>query len=179
VIPTFAAQIAAGGPVTVTDPRMTRYFMSIHEAVQLVLQAAVLAAGGEVFMLDMGHPVNILDLAERMIRLSGRVVGTDVPIRIVGRRPGEKLHEDLRAPDERSTPTAHPSILRVLGPAFDPGRLKRGIDDLERLVALGAEDDATQLLGDLANRQAVLDRWHDECGVPPMSPRNEAEQTGR
>lgn len=157
VIPTFAAQIAAGGPVTVTDPRMTRYFMSIHEAVQLVLQAAVLAAGGEVFMLDMGDPVNILDLAERMIRLSGRVVGTDVPIRIVGRRPGEKLHEDLRAPDERSTPTAHPSILRVLGPAFDPGRLKRGIDDLERLVALGAEDDATQLLGDLANRQAVLD----------------------
>jgi FlaA1/EpsC-like NDP-sugar epimerase len=167
VIPTFAAQIAAGGPVTVTDPRMTRYFMSIHEAVQLVLQAAVLADGGEVFMLDMGDPVNILDLAERMIRLSGRVVGADVPIRIVGQRPGEKLHEDLRAPDESSTPTAHPSILRVLSPAFDPGQLRRGIDDLERLVALGAEEDAARLLGDLANRQSVLDDGTMSAVSPP------------
>jgi FlaA1/EpsC-like NDP-sugar epimerase len=135
--------------------------------VQLVLQAAVLAEGGEVFMLDMGDPVNILDLAERMIRLSGRVVGTDVPIRIVGRRPGEKLYEDLRAPDERSTPTAHPSILRVLSPSLDPAELERGIDELERLVVLGAEGDAARALGDLANGRAVLDDGTMSVVSPP------------
>jgi FlaA1/EpsC-like NDP-sugar epimerase len=157
VIPTFAAQIAAGGPVTVTDPRMTRYFMSVHEAVQLVLQAAVLAAGGEIFMLDMGEPVNILELAERMVRLSGRIVGTDVPIRIVGCRPGEKLSEDLRDPAERSSPTAHPSIVRVVSPALPADRLERGIDELEELVDMGAEARAAGMLVDLANRQGVLD----------------------
>jgi FlaA1/EpsC-like NDP-sugar epimerase len=173
VIPTFADQIRAGGPVTVTDPRMTRYFMSLHEAVQLVLQAAVLAEGGEVFMLDMGDPVNILELAERMIRLSGRVVGTDVPIRIVGRRPGEKLHEDLRAPDERSSPTAHPSILRVSSPALAPGRLARGLEDLERLAARGAEDEADRLLDDLASRQA--EPADGTMGAALFANRDEAE----
>ncbi|HKE72417.1 MAG TPA: nucleoside-diphosphate sugar epimerase/dehydratase [Acidimicrobiales bacterium] len=166
VVPTFAAQIAAGGPVTVTDPRMTRYFMSVHEAVQLVLQAAVLAQGGEVFMLDMGQPVNILELAERMIRLSGRVVGTDVPIRIVGRRPGEKLAEDLRAADERSTPTAHPAILRVDTPSLPADELDRGIDRLAGLVAVGAEDDAARVLGELANQHVALDDGTMSAATP-------------
>ncbi len=114
VIPTFARQIAAGGPITVTDPRMTRFFMSVEEAVQLVLQASVLSQGREIFMLEMGEPVRILDLAQRMIRLSGREEGTDIPIRMIGRRPGEKLHEELHSADEDVFPTSHPFIRRLV-----------------------------------------------------------------
>jgi len=114
VIPTFARQIAQGGPVTVTDPRMTRFFMSVEEAVQLVLQSSVLSDGGEIFMLDMGVPVRILDLAERMIRLSGLQVGVDVPIEITGIRPGEKLSEALGTPEEKVLTTAHPHINQLV-----------------------------------------------------------------
>ncbi len=113
VIPTFMRQIEAGGPVTVTDPRMTRYFMTIEEAVQLVLQAAVFSNGGEVFMLEMGQAVNIMDLAKRMIRLSGLRAGTDIEIEVVGIRSGEKLSEQLAAPDETPHPTDHHSIVRL------------------------------------------------------------------
>jgi FlaA1/EpsC-like NDP-sugar epimerase len=116
VVPTFMRQIEAGGPVTVTDPRMTRYFMSIEEAVQLVLQASALAetgSGGEVFMLDMGEPVLILELAERMIRLSGRQPGREIEILITGIRPGEKLAEELVAIEERELSTLHRSIRRI------------------------------------------------------------------
>jgi len=113
VIPTFARQIANGGPVTVTDARMTRFFMSVEEAVQLVLQASMLSAGGEIFMLDMGQPVRIIDLAQRMIRLSGYRVGVDIPIEIIGRRPGEKLDEELCTPEEQVLSTTHPHIHRL------------------------------------------------------------------
>jgi len=114
VIPTFRRQIAAGGPVTVTDPEMTRFFMSVEESVQLVLQASVLAQGGDIFMLKMGEPIRILDLAHRMIRLSGYTPGTDIAIEITGSRPGEKLREETRAPSEALLPTMHPSIERLL-----------------------------------------------------------------
>jgi FlaA1/EpsC-like NDP-sugar epimerase len=140
VIPTFARQIAEGGPVTVTDPRMTRYFMSVEEAVQLVLQASVLSRGGETFVLEMGEAVNILELAERMIRLSGYAAGSEIPIRIVGRRPGEKLHEDLRELDEALSPTAHPSI-KCLKAEVEP--LQELLDGLPRLAeATGRRDGA-------------------------------------
>jgi FlaA1/EpsC-like NDP-sugar epimerase len=92
---------------------MTRFFMSVEEAVQLVLQASVLSQSGEIFMLEMGEPVRILDLAQRMIRLSGHEAGADIPIRMIGRRPGEKLHEELHSLEEETFPTSHPCIRRL------------------------------------------------------------------
>lgn len=145
VVPTFMRQIEAGGPVTVTDRRMTRYFMSIKEAVQLVMQAGTMAEartngeGGSVFMLDMGEPVMIYDLAERMIRLSGRRPGTDIDIQITGVRPGEKLEEELKALDEDDLPTEHPSVRRVISTPIAPDLLEQGVLDLE-LAALNLDD---------------------------------------
>jgi FlaA1/EpsC-like NDP-sugar epimerase len=134
VIPTFFRQIAAGGPVTVTDPNMTRYFMSVQEAVQLVLQAAALSVGGEVFTLDMGEPVRILDLAERLIRLSGRIPRRDVPIEIIGPRPGEKTVEDIVAPDEEPVPSGHPAIVVSRPPVPDRAAVHRALAELEHLI---------------------------------------------
>jgi FlaA1/EpsC-like NDP-sugar epimerase len=113
VVPTFLKQIAAGGPLTVTHPEMRRYFMTIPEAVQLVLQAGTMGRGGEVFVLDMGEPVKIADLAADLIRLSGKEVGKDIEIRFSGTRPGEKLYEELFFDAEHATPTAHPKVLRA------------------------------------------------------------------
>ncbi|HEX5365627.1 MAG TPA: nucleoside-diphosphate sugar epimerase/dehydratase [Acidimicrobiales bacterium] len=155
VIPTFARQIAGGGPVTVTDPRMNRFFMSVRESVQLVLEAATLARGGEVFMLDMGEPVNILELAERMVRLSGRQVGTEIPIRFSGPRPGEKLSEDLQDPEEQAHPTPHPSIVRLTANRVDPRVLARATHDLERLVTGRHDEAAADLLVDLTSGPAT------------------------
>jgi FlaA1/EpsC-like NDP-sugar epimerase len=138
VIPTFFRQIARGGPVTVTDPNMTRYFMSVQEAVQLVLQAGALATGGEVFTLDMGEPVRILDVAERLIRLSGRIPGRDVPITITGVRPGEKMAEDIVAPDEEQLPSGHPAIVVSRPPVPNRAVVHRALAELEYLSFEGA-----------------------------------------
>jgi FlaA1/EpsC-like NDP-sugar epimerase len=134
VIPTFLRQINSGGPLTVTDPSMCRFFMSLQEAVCLVLQAAAMSRGGEVFTLEMGEPVNILDLARRLIHLSGRVPGRDVRIEVIGTRPGEKLVEDLLDPTEHPEPSGHVGIM-VSHPQT-PGRasLKRALRELELLM---------------------------------------------
>ena len=128
VIPTFRRQIAAGGPVTVTDPAMKRYFMTIPEAVQLVLQTSVMARGGEVFVLDMGEPVKILDLACDLIELSGLKPYTDIPIRFTGLRPGEKLFEELLTAEEGTTATHHEKIFTA--------KISRRIDGREFAVQL-------------------------------------------
>ncbi len=111
VIPLFRKQIAEGGPVTVTHPEVTRFFMTIPEACRLVLEAATMGQGGEIYVFDMGQPVRIADLAERMIRLSGLEPGEDIAITYTGLRPGEKLYEELLAAQEGNQPTHHPRIL--------------------------------------------------------------------
>jgi len=110
VVPIFRRQIAAGGPVTVTHPDMRRYFMTIPEAAQLVMQAGAIGKGGEIFVLDMGQPIRILDLAREMIRRAGLVPDRDIGIVFTGIRPGEKLYEELAGADERTRPTSHPKI---------------------------------------------------------------------
>jgi FlaA1/EpsC-like NDP-sugar epimerase len=138
VVPIFRRQIAAGGPVTVTDERMTRYFMTIPEAVQLVIRSGSLSErSGEVFVLEMGEAIRIVDLAETMIRLSGLEPGRDIAIEVVGARPGEKFHEVLYNPYERAQPTAAQKIIRAERPPLEPGWVKETFDHINLLVLEG------------------------------------------
>ena len=156
VIPTFLRQIAKGGPVTVTDPSMTRYFMSVEEAVQLVLQAGALARGGEVFTLDMGEPVNILDLARRLIRLSGRIPDKEIEIQITGTRPGEKLREDLFDATEESVASSHPSIMVSRPIAPDRATMRLGIWELEKLARDSTSEELADRMKAIAGQPMVV-----------------------
>jgi FlaA1/EpsC-like NDP-sugar epimerase len=146
VIPIFRRQIARGGPVTVTHPEMTRFFMTIPEAVQLVIQAGAMAERGQVYVLDMGEPVRIVDLAEKMIRLSGKQPGADVAIEFVGPAPGERLHEVLVSEGETVAPSSHAKILRVGRAPVDPRWLEAELALLERLAEAG---ETLELVGEL------------------------------
>ncbi len=137
VIPIFRRQIERGGPVTVTHKEMTRYFMTIPEAVSLIVQAGAIGGRGHVYVLDMGEPVSIYELAENMIRLSGKVPERDIAIRITGVRPGEKLHEVLWNDDESAEPTAHPKILAASQASIEPAWLEGELRELGRLVEEG------------------------------------------
>jgi len=150
MVPLFKRQIARGGPVTITHPDMRRYFMTIPEAVHLVLQAAAMGRGGEVFVLRMGEQLRILDLAEDLIRLSGLEPGKDIEIVFTGARPGEKLSEDLWDEGMKYSPTPHPDIVRVEEEEWtSPEVLEVTIDELVRLAA---EGDAPAILGLLGER---------------------------
>src|SRR4051795_8122346 len=151
VVPIFRRQIASGGPLTVTDPRMTRYFMTIPEAVQLVIRSGSLARGGEVFVLEMGEPVNIMDLAGAMIRLSGLEPGRDIAIETIGRRPGEKLHEELFNPYERPQPTPAQRILRAERSPLDPEWVEEIFDQVGLLVLEGDAAGLAATVASLAN----------------------------
>ena len=137
VVPIFQKQIAAGGPVTVTHPDMRRYFMTVQEAVQLVLQASTMGKGSDIFMLDMGQPVKIVDLARKMITLGGLVPEEDIEIRFTGTRPGEKLFEELNLRAESLLPTAHPKIRAYQGMQVAFDQLIPWIAELEHLLWRG------------------------------------------
>jgi FlaA1/EpsC-like NDP-sugar epimerase len=140
VIPLFKKQIERGGPVTVTHPEITRYFMTIPEACELVLEAATMGQGGEVFVFDMGESVKIIDLAKKMITLSGLRVDKDIEIRYTGLRPGEKLYEELLNNDENTLPTHHPKILiaEVNTPSY--AYMEVATNDLNHLLSSGTNN---------------------------------------
>ena len=182
VVPLFRKQIAAGGPVTVTHPKMERYFMTIPEACQLIMQAAVIGKGGEIFVLDMGEPVRISYLAEQMIRLSGKVPNEDIKIQYIGTRPGEKLYEELFHGRERLRPTDHNKILLARHRVVDWQILQRVLDEMN--IACDQEDIET-----LMERMALLvpetkinwnrleDQQHKVVTLPPKDDRSVAEAT--
>jgi FlaA1/EpsC-like NDP-sugar epimerase len=153
VVPIFRRQIAAGGPVTVTDPRMQRYFMTIPEAVQLIIRSGSLTdRSGEVFVLEMGEPVAIVDLARAMIRLSGLEPDRDIAIDVVGARPGEKFHEELFNPYERPQPTPAEKIVRAERERLDPDWVEATFGEINLFVL---EGDATALAAKVAELAAV------------------------
>jgi FlaA1/EpsC-like NDP-sugar epimerase len=185
VVPTFMRQIGEGGPVTITHPDMTRYFMTIPEAVQLVMQAGAFGDHGEVFVLDMGEPVKIFDLALDLIRLSGLEPGADVEIHFTGTRPGEKLYEELFFKGANVVPTSHPKILRArdaeadeasseaITALIDAARENRPANHMRRLLAAVVPEYSGP--GDDVARLSPLDDGRDDDGyvddTPPGSSR--------
>ena len=155
VVPIFRRQITAGGPVTVTDPKMTRYFMTIPEAVQLIIRSGELALGGEVFVLEMGDPVKIIDLARNMIRLSGNEPDIDITVEIVGRRPGEKVHEELFNPGERPQPTPAEKIVSAVRPPLDPSWVESAFARIEELVYNGDAAALASAVAELSAERAL------------------------
>ncbi|MGH7604660.1 MAG: polysaccharide biosynthesis protein [Gemmatimonadaceae bacterium] len=170
VVPTFLRQIRAGGPVTVTHPEMQRYFMTIPEAVQLVLQAGALGRGGEVFLLDMGEPIRIVDIATDLIRLSGLTVGTDIEIKFSGMRPGEKLYEEMFFSAESVLTTDHPKVLRARNGILPEGIMRR----IEALATAADSDHGDEELRQLL--RGLLPDFHPHPTLSTASPDGDGKE---
>ncbi|MCC6874133.1 MAG: polysaccharide biosynthesis protein, partial [Sandaracinaceae bacterium] len=162
VIPIFREQIAAGGPVTVTHPEMCRYFMTIPEACQLVLQAGTMGEGGEIFVLDMGEPVKIVDLARDLIRLSGFRPDEDIEIQFTGVRPGEKLFEELSLDAEHAGKTKHPKIFVGRRPAAEWDEVHAHLSRLEQSLGKPTRERVVAAL-----KAAVPEYAEPEAAPPP------------
>ena len=158
VIPLFREQLQLGQPLTVTHPEVTRYFMSIGEAVRLVIQAGAIAKGGEVFLLDMGQPIRIIDLARQMIELSGLIPDRDVPIQFTGLRPGEKLYEELLIEPEHALPTVHPRIFCSQEPCPESAVLEIELDLLKKAIAEQDLEGALAVMRRLVPEYGPLDQ---------------------
>ena len=149
VIPIFQKQIENGGPVTITHPEITRYFMTIPEACELVLQAGTMGQGGEVYVFDMGEPVKIIDLAKRMIRLYGLETGIDIQLKITGLRPGEKLYEELLSDDAKTLATHHEKIMISKDSAMDFSRINTLTEQVIQKAKSGDNEEIVSLLKDI------------------------------
>jgi FlaA1/EpsC-like NDP-sugar epimerase len=156
VVPIFRKQIAGGGPVTVTDERMTRYFMTIPEAVQLIIRSGELTTGGELFVLEMGDPVKIVDLARKMIQLAGYEPDVDIAVEMVGRRPGEKLHEELFNPGERPQPTPAEKIVSAHRPPLESDWVENAFARIEELVYNGDAAALATTVAELSTERALI-----------------------
>jgi FlaA1/EpsC-like NDP-sugar epimerase len=168
IVPLFRRQIESGGPVTITDPRASRFFMTIPEAASLVLKAGGVGEGGTLYILDMGDPVMIRELAEQMIRFYGYEPGREIEVQTIGLRPGEKLEERLFSPDEQPVPTPYPRINRLIRrPRFN-GELKKLLAALEPVCFFRTED-----TGSYRNRHALrksLQQYIPTVEVPEHEP---------
>lgn len=169
VVPLFRSQIAAGGPVTVTDPEITRFFMTIPEASQLILQAAALGDGGEIFVLDMGEPIKIKYLAEQMIRLSGKVPGQDIEIVYTGLRPGEKLYEELFHDQENLAETAHKKIFLAHSRSVDRELVESVLENMQTSCEVYDVDGLNILLrGLVPEMEAAVSKYPAVNNVVPF-----------
>jgi len=174
VVPLFERQIVRGGPVTITHPEMTRYMMTIREAVALVIRTLTVAKARHVYMLDMGEPIKIVSLAEALVRARGLRPGADIEIVYTGLRPGERLHEELLGPDEGSRPTDHPAIMEVVSPnSFSPADLEWTITRLEKMSSEGRADDLVRAL-----RAAAAGSPLQRAEEPRMERRVDARKVG-
>jgi FlaA1/EpsC-like NDP-sugar epimerase len=170
VVPIFQAQIAAHGPVTVTHPEIRRYFMTIQEAVQLILQASIMGKESQIFVLDMGEPVRIVDLARNMIRLAGMVPGKDIQIEFTGLRPGEKLYEELITAGENILPTYHKKInIFESRSTVDPQFMEQWVDTLRHILLRRDHAGVVRHLASLIPEYEVSPQWANALHLPPAA----------
>ncbi|MCW5581641.1 MAG: polysaccharide biosynthesis protein, partial [Luteimonas sp.] len=179
VVPLFREQIRSGGPVTVTDPEVTRYFMTIPEACQLILQSVAIGSREAVYTLDMGEPVSIRLLAEQMIRLAGKQPGRDIAIVYTGLRAGEKLHETLFHADERYRPTVHPKILQAEARTVAADKIHQAVAGMRDAVAAFDVDALAALLKDTLPEFRPADgaRQSTAAGTVVAFPARQARKT--